>query len=166
MRMDFNLDVRHFRDPHGVSPPPGMIRADMGRLALGLLRSFLYDPRRCAMAKTVIGLFDNLSAAQAVLRELAENGIAEHDLGFMADQGDGVPGPAQHNESEGEGADDARGIVITVAADEPGLAARAHAILERHGALDIDERDAEWKKQRSEERRVGEEGRSRWSPYH
>jgi len=40
MRMDFNLDVRHFRDPHGVSPPPGMIRADMGRLAPGLLEWF------------------------------------------------------------------------------------------------------------------------------
>src|SRR5689334_13816237 len=99
------------------------------------------------MAKTIIGLFDNLSAAQAVLRELAENGIAEHDIGFMADQAHGVPGTAHLNEAEGEGADDALGIVITVATDEPGPAARAHAILERHGALDIDERDAEWKKQ-------------------
>ena len=99
------------------------------------------------MAKTVIGLFDNLSAAQAVLRELAENGIAEHDIGFMADQVHGVPGTAHLNESEGEGADDALGIVITVAADEAGLGARARAILERHGALDIDERQAEWKKQ-------------------
>ena len=99
------------------------------------------------MAKTVIGLFDNLSVAQAVLRELAENGIAEHDIGFLSDQGHGVPGTAHLNEAEGEGADEALGIVITVAADQPGPAARARAILERHGALDIDERDAEWKKQ-------------------
>ncbi|HEY7241987.1 MAG TPA: hypothetical protein VH600_22645 [Burkholderiales bacterium] len=99
------------------------------------------------MAKTVIGLFDNLSAAQAVLRELAENGIAEHDIGFLADQGHQVPSTAHLNESEGEGADDALGIVITVAADQPGPVARAREILERHGALDVDERDAEWKKQ-------------------
>jgi hypothetical protein len=99
------------------------------------------------MAKTVIGLFDNLSVAQAVLRELAENGIAEHDIGFLSDQGHGVPGTAHLNEAEGEGADDALGIVITVAADQPGTTDRARAILERHGALAIDERDVEWKKQ-------------------
>lgn len=99
------------------------------------------------MAKTVIGLFDNLSAAQAVLRELAENGIAEHDIGFMSDQGHNVPSTAHLNESEGEGSDDALGIVITVAADQPGTVGRARAILEQHGALEVDERDTEWKKQ-------------------
>jgi len=99
------------------------------------------------MAKTLIGLFDNLSAAQATLRELAGSGIAEQDIGFMADQGHEVPSTARLNEAEGEGADDALGIVITVAADQPGTTDRARAILERHGALAIDERDAEWKKQ-------------------
>jgi hypothetical protein len=99
------------------------------------------------MAKTVIGLFDNLAVAQAALRELAGSGIAEHDIGFMADQGHQVPSTANLNESEGEGADDALGIVITVAADQPGTADRARATLERHGALAIDERDVDWKKQ-------------------
>ena len=99
------------------------------------------------MAKTINGLFDNLSAAQAALRELAQSGIAEPDIGFLSDQGHKVPSTAHLNESEGEGADDALGIVITVAVDQPGTADRARAILERHGALDIDERDAEWKKQ-------------------
>ena len=99
------------------------------------------------MAKTIIGLFDNLSAAQAALRELPQSGIAEPDIGFMSDQGHNVPSTAHLNESEGEGADDALGIVITIAVDQPGTADRARAILERHGALDIDERDAEWKKQ-------------------
>jgi len=65
----------------------------------------------------------------------------------MADQGHQVPSTAHLNESEGEGADDALGIVITVAADQEGTTDRARAILERHGALDIDERDVEWKKQ-------------------
>jgi hypothetical protein len=99
------------------------------------------------MAKTVIGLFDNLAVAQAALRELAGSGIAEHDIGFMADQGHQVPSTAHLNESEGEGADDALGILITVAADQAATAERARAILERHGAADIDERDVEWKKQ-------------------
>ena len=99
------------------------------------------------MAKTLIGLFDNLAVAQAALRELSGSGIAEQDIGFMADQAHGVPGTAHLNESEGEGADDALGIVITVAADQEGTTDRARAILERHGALDIDERDVEWKKQ-------------------
>ncbi len=99
------------------------------------------------MAKTVIGLFDNLGAAQAALRELAGSGIAEQDIGFMADQQHEVPSSAHLNESEGEGADDALGIVITVAADQAPAAERARAILERHGAQDIDERDVEWKKQ-------------------
>jgi broad specificity phosphatase PhoE len=99
------------------------------------------------MAKTVIGLFDNLGAAQAALRELAGSGIAEQDIGFMADQRHQVPSTAHLNESEGEGADDALGIVVTVAADQPRTTDRARAILERHGAVDIDERDTEWKKQ-------------------
>ena len=99
------------------------------------------------MAKTVIGLFDNLAVAQAALRELAGSGIAEHDIGFMADQGHQVPSTAHLNESEGEGADDALGILITVAVDQTATADRARAILERHGAADIDERDVEWKKQ-------------------
>jgi len=99
------------------------------------------------MVKTIIGLFDNLAVAQAALRELSGSGIAEQDIGFMADQGHQVPSTAHLNESEGEGADDALGIVITVAADQEGTTDRARAILERHGALDIDERDVEWKKQ-------------------
>ena len=99
------------------------------------------------MAKTVIGRIENLGEAQAAVRELVQNGIAQEDIGFMADQGHGVPSTAHLNEAEGEGADDALGIVITVAADQPGTTDRARAILERHGALAIDERDAEWKKQ-------------------
>ena len=99
------------------------------------------------MAKTVIGLFDNLGAAQATLRELAGSGIAEQDIGFMADQKHEVPSTAHLNEAEGEGADDALGILITVAADQPGTTDRARAILQRHGALAIDERDVDWKKQ-------------------
>jgi hypothetical protein len=34
-----------------------------------------------------------------------------------------------------------------VAVDQTATADRARAILERHGAADIDERDVEWKKQ-------------------
>jgi hypothetical protein len=116
-------------------------------LAPALLEWFFCHTKEAPLAKTVIGLFDNLGAAQAALRELAGSGIAEHDIGFMADQGHQVPSTAHLNESEGEGADDALGIVITIAADQPGTADRARATLERHGALAVDERDVEWKKQ-------------------
>jgi len=97
------------------------------------------------MAKTVIGLFHNLGAAQAALRDLAGSGIAQQDLGFMADQGSEVPGTAHLN--EGEGVPSEAEIVITVATDQAATTELARSILRRHGAADVDERDAEWKKQ-------------------
>jgi hypothetical protein len=170
------------------------------------------------MAKTVIGLFDNIGAAQAAVRGLVGNGIAQQDIGFMADQRHEVPSTAHLNESEGAlpgagagaalggmaglalalaplaipgigpifaagpiaaalagaglGAlaggliggltnlgvpeDDAHyyaealrrgGIVVTVAADHAATANLAGELLQRHGAVDIDQRAAEWKKQ-------------------
>jgi hypothetical protein len=39
------------------------------------------------------------------------------------------------------------GIVITVAADQATQADLAVAVLQRHGAVDIEQRAAEWKKQ-------------------
>lgn len=97
------------------------------------------------MAKTVIGLIDNLGEAQAAVRDLVENGVAQEDVGFVADQGQGLPGTAQLNESEG--AAEAAAFVISVAADDAAGADLAAAILQRHGAVDIDQRDAQWKKQ-------------------
>ena len=97
------------------------------------------------MAKTVIGLIDNLGEAQAAVRDLVENGIPQEDVGFVADPGHGLPGTAQLNDSEG--AADAAAFLISVAADDAPGADRAAAILLRHGAVDIDQRDAEWKKQ-------------------
>src|SRR5439155_23171887 len=55
------------------------------------------------VAKTVIGLMDNLGDAQAVVRELAESGIARDDIGFMANQKHQLPSTADLNESEGSG---------------------------------------------------------------
>lgn len=55
------------------------------------------------MAKTVIGLMDNLGDAQAVVRELVESGIAQDDIGFMANQKHRLPSTADLNESEGSG---------------------------------------------------------------
>ena len=53
------------------------------------------------MAKTVIGLIDTIDDAQAAVRDLVESGIAQEDIGFMADQRHEVPATAQLNESEG-----------------------------------------------------------------
>ena len=97
------------------------------------------------MAKTVIGLFDNLGDAQAAVRELAEQGIPQDDIGFMAHQRHGVPSTAYLNESEGT--PPAESIVVAVAADATGRADLAAAILQRRGAADIDQRATEWKKQ-------------------
>jgi hypothetical protein len=172
------------------------------------------------VAKTVIGLIDNLGQAQAAVRELVESGIARHDIGFMANQRHELPGTAQLNESEGAGAlagagtgaalggmaglalalaplaipgigpilaagpiaaalagaglgalaggliggltslgvpeEEAHyyaealrrgGILVTVAVDKTAQANLAVAILRRHGAVDIDQRATEWKKQ-------------------
>jgi hypothetical protein len=172
------------------------------------------------MAKTVIGLMDNLGDAQAVVRELVESGIARDDIGFMANQKHQLPGTADLNESEGSsplagaGAGAALGgmaglaialaplaipglgpilaagpiaaalagagigalaggligsltnlgvpeeeahyyaeavrrggIVITIAADKAAQTRIAVAIMRRHGAVDIDQRATEWKKQ-------------------
>jgi hypothetical protein len=97
------------------------------------------------MAKTVIGLIDNLAEAQAAVRDLVASGIAQEDIGFMADQRHELPPTAQLNESEGALA--GAGIVITVAADQAAQADLAVALLQRHGAVDIEQRAAEWKKQ-------------------
>src|SRR5258705_272885 len=85
------LDARHCGEPGGASPPSGIVRAELGRLAPALLGWFFCPYQGGAMAKTVIGIFDNLGAAQAALRELGGSGIAEHDIGFMADQQHEVP---------------------------------------------------------------------------
>src|SRR2546425_12644516 len=53
------------------------------------------------MAKTVIGLMDNLDEARAVVRELVESGIPRDDIGFMANQKHDLPGTAHLNEGEG-----------------------------------------------------------------
>jgi hypothetical protein len=97
------------------------------------------------MAKTVIGRIENLGEAQAAVRELVQNGIAREDVGFMADQGHEVPSTARLNESEGTPSDTE--ILVTVATDRSATTDLARAILKRHGARDIDERDVEWKKQ-------------------
>jgi uncharacterized protein (TIGR02271 family) len=56
----------------------------------------------------------------------------------------GVPEEEAHYYAEGVRRG---GILITVAADDDGEAETAVAIFERHGAVDIDERATEWKKQ-------------------
>ena len=175
------------------------------------------------MAKTVIGLMDNLDEARAVVRELVESGIARDDIGFMANQKHEIPGTAHLNEAEGQAASGALagagtgaalggaaglalaiaplaipgigpilaagpiiaalagagigavaggliggltrlgvseeeahyyaeavrrgGILVTVAADKKATAQLAVDVMKRHGAVDIDQRATEWKKQ-------------------
>src|SRR5215210_3852766 len=53
------------------------------------------------MSKTVIGLMDNISEAQDVVKDLVASGIDRNDIGFMANQKHAVPESAQLNEGEG-----------------------------------------------------------------
>jgi hypothetical protein len=176
------------------------------------------------MAKTVVGLMDNIDDARNAVRELVQSGIDRNDIGFMANQRHAIPGTADLNESEGSHAASGAlagagsgaavggiagfalalaplaipgigpilaagpiaaalagaglgavaggflgglarlglpeeqahylaegvrrgGIVVTVAADTDILADMAIAVMKRHGAVDIDERATEWKKQ-------------------
>ena len=173
------------------------------------------------MSKTVIGLFNNLGEAQAVVKDLVAGGIERDDIGFMANEKQATPSQANTN-VEREGGDVASGalagagtgaaiggvaglalalaplaipgigpivaagpiaaaltgagigavaggltrlgvpeqdahyyaegvrrggILVTVAADDQREADAAADILRRHGAVDIDERASEWKKQ-------------------
>lgn len=176
------------------------------------------------MAKTVIGLMDDIDEAQAVVRQLVEAGVRREDIGFMANQKHAVPSSAALNESEGghtaagaltgAGAGAAiggiaglalslaplaipgigpilaagpiaaalagaglgavtggaigtlthlgvpeeeahyyaegvrrGGILVTVAADSQTQADAAVTLMRRHGAVDIEERATQWKKQ-------------------
>ena len=180
------------------------------------------------MAKTVIGLMENIGEAQSVVRDLVASGIDRDDIGFMANEKHAVPESAHLNEGEGSrdggraasgalagagtgaaiggiaglalslaplaipgigpilaagpiaaaltgagiGAvaggliggltnlgvpeDEAHyyaegvrrgGILVTVAAETDAQADQAAEIMRRHGAVDIDERATEWKKQ-------------------
>ena len=176
------------------------------------------------MSKTVIGLMDNISEAQDVVRDLVASGIDRDDIGFMANQKHAVPESAHLNEGEGSRAasgaltgagtgaalggiaglalafaplaipgigpilaagpiaaaltgagigavaggliggltnlgvpeEEAHyyaegvrrgGILVTVAADSDSEAETAVSVMRRHGAVDIDQRATEWKKQ-------------------
>jgi hypothetical protein len=172
------------------------------------------------MAKTVVGLMDNIDDARSAVRELVQSGIDGSDIGFMANQKHALPSTAELNESEGSQAASGAvagaalggmagfalalapvaipglgailaagplaaalagagvgaltgglmgsltrlgvpeqqahyyaeavrrgGILVSVAADSEAQVEKAHTILMRHGAVDIEERAAQWKKQ-------------------
>lgn len=176
------------------------------------------------MSKTVIGLMDNISEAQEVVKDLVASGISRNDIGFMANQKHAVPESAHLNEGEGSRAasgaltgagtgaalggiaglalafaplaipgigpilaagpiaaaltgagigavaggliggltnlgvpeEEAHyyaegvrrgGILVTVAAESDSEAETAVSVMRRHGAVDIDQRATEWKKQ-------------------
>ena len=176
------------------------------------------------MAKTVVGMMENIDEAQAVVRDLVSAGIRREDIGFMANEKHTISSSHGLNESEGSNAasgalagagagaalgglgglllavaplaipgigpivaagpiaaalagagigavtggliggltnlgvpeEEAHyyaegvrrgGILVTVAAETDAQAGRAVEMMKRHGAVDIDERATEWKKQ-------------------
>ncbi len=53
------------------------------------------------MAKTVVGLMDNIDDARNAVRALVQSGIERNDIGFTANQRHAIPDTAELNESEG-----------------------------------------------------------------
>ena len=90
------------------------------------------------MAKTVVGLMDNIDEAQSVVRELVGSGIDRGDIGF-ANQKDAIPSSADLNESEGSTGNDGA-ILVAVAAESDAQADKAAGIMRLHGARDIGQR--------------------------
>jgi len=90
------------------------------------------------MAKTVVGLMDNIDEAQSVVRELVGSGIDRGDIGF-ANQKDAIPSSADLNESEGSAGNDGA-ILVAVAAESDAQADKAAGIMRLHGARDIGQR--------------------------
>ena len=106
------------------------------------------------MAKTVIGLFDDVTEAQNVVTDLVNSGFKREEVRSVtaATQGESgpdlspytnlsIPEPEARSYAEGV----RRGgtlVTVQAAEDRADLAAE---ILERHGAVDIDRRTAEWR---------------------
>jgi uncharacterized protein (TIGR02271 family) len=106
------------------------------------------------MAKTVIGLFNDVTEAQNVVTDLVNSGFKREEVRSVAaaTQGEsgpdlrayknlGIPEPEARSYAEGV----RRGgtlVTVQAAEDRADLAAE---ILERHGAVDIDQRTAEWR---------------------
>ena len=95
------------------------------------------------MARTVVGLMDNLEKAQHVLHDLAESGIHPVEIGFRATDPRAVPSSAALNESEGGDNPQRERIVVAVAVQTEDQAQGAVKILKRHGAADVDQQPAD-----------------------
>ena len=137
---------------------------DLGLLAaLGLARIGVRPRPRVALFSTgdelaesgeTLGPAAIYDANRAMLRALFERVGAEvADLGILRDEAEGL----EKRLREAAGACD---LVVTSGGVSVGEADHVRAAVEAGGALDL------WQVARSEERRVGKECRSRWSPYH
>jgi uncharacterized protein (TIGR02271 family) len=122
------------------------------------------------MTHTVVGLFDNRSEAQAAMRELVQNGFIQEDIDLSSRSlGDTTTGTTTGTTDTGIGdsisnffsslfgdddtassytnaAYDADAI-LTIQVDSAERAEEAAEILDRHGAIDVDERNAQYNSQ-------------------
>ncbi|MBF9254670.1 DUF2382 domain-containing protein [Pontibacter sp. 172403-2] len=122
------------------------------------------------MGQTVIGIFDNKGEAQSAVAELTRSGISRNNIDVSdrtdADVNSGIATDThreEHTDSISEffsnlfGGDDdddryshysevaRRGSIVTVHAQSQEEATRAAAILDDHGAVDIDERASQYR---------------------
>ena len=95
------------------------------------------------MARTVVGLVDNLEKAQHVLHDLVASGIHPDEIGFRANEPHAVPSSAALNESEGGDDLQRERVAVAVAVQTEDQAHGAVQIMKRHGAMDIDQQPAD-----------------------
>jgi len=116
------------------------------------------------MTHTVIGIFDSLPEAQTAIQQLANSGIAQQNIDISA-QDAGAAGAATASGSEGShdgisgffsslfgGSDEhrtyshvaRRSTVVTVHAQSAAEAQQAADLLDRYGAVDVNERAAQY----------------------
>jgi hypothetical protein len=95
----------------------------------------------------------SIDEAQALVQELVSSGIRRADIGFAPSGTQAIPSSAALNESEGgdsaASGTAAREILVTVAAADDAAAAKVAAILRRHGAIGMDQRAPERRKETS-----------------
>jgi len=105
------------------------------------------------MSKTIIGLFDSRTEAEKVVQELVGSGINRQDVSIVATDSQaqqdldlspyrtlGIPDLEARSYAEAV----RRGATLLCIRTEEQLVDRATDILERHGAIDIDQRAAQW----------------------
>jgi hypothetical protein len=132
-------DASELNESEGSRAASGALAGAGSGAAVGGIAGFAL-----ALAPLAIPGIGPILAAGPIAAALAGAGLGAVAGGVMGLGRLGLPEEQAHYLAEGVRRG---GIVVTVAADTGVLADMAVAVMKRHGAVDIDERATEWKKQ-------------------